>query len=362
VPLFRKPGTAGPSPAPPSPPAAPAAPAEPPPPPVQPLAGDPTAHRIKDDLALGRWQDFHDFLAAIRDWERRRFYLDKALDGLTGVPDWMQQWVAARPDSALPYLFRGMLLIDWAWDARGGGWAKTVQEDAWAVFHGRLVQADRDLARAAALDEADPTPHAKGLVVAKGLSLGLPEIKRRFGEVTRRDQWFAGAYYQMVECVAAKWAGSHEEMFGFARWTTGSAPDGSPLHRVVATAHLERWLYLPRDTENGAEVRKTYFRREEVRAEIRQAALRSVYSPRYVPNGFTASDRNLFAMCFGLMGDYAAQLDQMSLIGPLIQAAPWQYQGSPGRIYERARTAALASVHTPEAHAWRPADPALTRR
>jgi hypothetical protein len=81
-----------------------------------------------------------------------------------------------------------------------------------------------------------------------------------------------------------------------------------------------------------------------------------------VPTGFTCDDRNTFAMCFNLMGDYVAQLDQMSLIGPLIQDWPWSCQGSPGRVYERARTTALESAHTPEAHAWRPADPALTRR
>jgi hypothetical protein len=47
-------------------------------------------------------------------------------------------------------------------------------------------------------------------------------------------------------------------------------------------------------------------------------------------------------MCFGLMHDYAAELEQMHLIGPLITPHPWRYQGNPGQAYERARQRALA--------------------
>jgi hypothetical protein len=100
-----------------------------------------------------------------------------------------------------------------------------------------------------------------------------------------------------------------------------------------------------------------YFRTEEVRGEIRQAALRSIYSPRYVPTSNTVSERNAFAMALRLMHDYAAQLDQMQLIGPRIQAAPWHYHGDPARAYESARQAALKGVSEPGGSDWRP-DPA----
>jgi hypothetical protein len=60
-------------------------------------------------------------------------------------------------------------------------------------------------------------------------------------------------------------------------------------------------------------------------------------------------------MCFSLMEDYNAQLEQMRQIGSLIQRTPWSYQGNPGWAYERARTRALAAIQGPGA--WPPPGP-----
>jgi hypothetical protein len=270
VPLFRNPGRPGPA----------RAPAEPAPPPAVWRETDPLVARIKADLDQGRWQEFNDFLEATRDWPDRNFYVSQLTDGLDGRPEWIDQWVGARPGAAVPLLFRGAHGITRAWAARGSGWAESVQEDAWPVFHARLVDADRDLARAATLDEADPTPLAHSLSAAMGLSLGLTEARRRFGEVIRRDPWNLNAHTRMLEVTKAKWAGSHEEMLGFARWASARAPEGASVHRVIPLAHIERWRAVGREPDNGKIRARDYFRAEEVRADVRQAALRSIYSPR----------------------------------------------------------------------------------
>ena len=70
-------------------------------PPVDPLAGDAVAHRFRAELAEGRWQEFHDFLAADRDWTSRDFYVSKLSD-ITGRPGWLEEWIQARPGSSLP--------------------------------------------------------------------------------------------------------------------------------------------------------------------------------------------------------------------------------------------------------------------
>jgi hypothetical protein len=348
VPLFRNSGGPAASPATGQPGAAPE------PPPIVAMLGDPLAFRIKADLDRGRWQEFHDFLEATRDWTVRDFYVTVLSNNVDGRPEWLEEWVAARPRSAVALLFRGAHGVKWAWDARGGGLAKAVQEEAWPLFHARLVDADRDLARAAALDDTDPTPHAESITVAMGLSLGLTEARRRFGEAARRDPWHNSAHTRMVQITAAKWAGSHEEMLGFARWASARAPEGLGLHQVIPLAHVERWFAMSREPTDGKVRARTYFRNEEVRAEIRQAALRSIYSPRYVPTRNTVSERNVFAMTLRLTHDYAAQLDQMHLIGPLNQKYPWQYHGKPGVAYEQARQSALKGVSQPGGSEWRP--------
>ena len=136
----------------------------------------------------------------------------------------------------------------------------------------------------------------------------------------------------MIQATARKWGGSHEGMFEFARSVSAQAPDGHSGHKLVALAHIERWLDAPKDQ------RTAYFHDEAVQAEIRAAADRSVRSTLYV-GGVVDPVDNPFAMCFYLMRDYDAQLEQMRLIGPHITAAPWHYQGTAGAGL-RARPAA----------------------
>lgn len=304
---------------------------------LDPLLGDPDAHRFRAELSEGRWQDYHDFLMAVEDPRLRDFYLLNLIPKAE-PPGWVDKWAAARPESALPLVFRGRGKALWAWQARGGGRASTVTEDAWQVFFQRLVAADRDFALAVAADGDDPLPHAHSIWVAIGLSLGQEEAARRYAEAERREHLNGAAGVAMIQATARKWGGSHEGMFEFARSVSAQAPEGHSAHKLVALAHLEQWLDLPTDQQPD------YFHDEVVKKEIRAAADRSVRSPLYADGLLGPVDRNPFAMCFYLMRDYEAQLAQMRLIGPHITAAPWQYQGNAGRSYERARQKALQAT------------------
>lgn len=344
MPIFRKRGAAG---EPAASPAAQAAPERP----IDDLQGDSDAHAFRAELEQGQWQRFHDFLEATREPDARHFYVNRLAHAIDGRPCWLDEWCAARPASAVPLLFRGAHSVAWAWQARGGGRARTVKEDAWPLFHERLIAAERDLGRAAERDAEDPTPHAVALDAVRGLSLGQSELRRRFGEVDRRHRWHLGAYRSMSQGLAAKWGGSNDDLLEFARTTLREAPDGHPVHVIVPTAHLELWLYFTHvhtaGTPEHAEAKQRqmkYFQDEVVKADVRLAADRSIRSPAYVPFRSTPAHRNVFAMCFGLMHDYPAQLQQMNLIGPLITRIPWNYQGRPAAAFERARTRALAAM------------------
>jgi hypothetical protein len=308
-------------------------------PPVDNLVGDPVALRLRDALKEGRWQETHDFLESTRDPRLRSFYVN-ALADVPGWPGWINEWVAQRPTSSVPQLFAGWQRINWAWQARGGGVASTVKQDAWPMFQTRLVQADKDLAKAAALDETDPTPVARSIWIAMGLSLGQAEVRRRFAATEQREHLNQGACHAMVQATAEKWGGSHEAMFEFARWVSREAAEGSPVHKFVALAHLEVCLDLPAG-EDAA-----YILRPDVQAEIRAAAARSIWSDRYPADPATWQDRNQFALCFSLMGDHKAVLDQMNLIGTRITPAPWVYANSaqPGKAYMAAMSRARAAV------------------
>jgi hypothetical protein len=305
---------------------------------VDPLFGDPDAHRFRRELDEGRWQDFHDFLtAADKSIVRNHYIFALATDD--GPKPWMDEWLAARPESGLPLLFRGRMNTNWAWTARGGGRASTVKEDAWDVFHQRLVAADKDFTQSAARDDGDPLPHSMGIWVAMGLSLGQQEVRRRFEESSQREPLNLAACLAMIQATAGKWGGSNEGMLEFARSVSARVPEGDSRHRLVALAHIEQWLDQPKEDQPA------YFRSDAVKAEIRAAAGRCILSSGYSGGVSEASDRNAFAFCFYLMRDYEAQLEQMRLIGDHIRASPWQYQGRPpGRIYVRAKERALQAI------------------
>ena len=91
---------------------------------VDDLMGDQVAHRLAAELAVGRWQELHDFLAATQDPEDRFFYVNQLSRAIGQRPDWVDEWRAARPGSALPPLFSGALYVRSAWGARGARWSR----------------------------------------------------------------------------------------------------------------------------------------------------------------------------------------------------------------------------------------------
>jgi hypothetical protein len=284
---------------------------------INPLLGDPDAQRFKRELAHGRWQEFHDFLEGTTDWATRHWYVLQ-LSEISTRPIWADQWVAARPASAIPLLFRGSHAIKWAWQARGSGGASTVAREAWPVFRSRLVAANEDFSRAAAHDPRDPCPWAASLPAVRGLSLGQVEGRLRFEEAHRRDPWNLYACVDMIQLTAQKWGGSHEAMFEFARSASAQAPEGSSTHRVIPLAHIEKWL----DLRNARLGNHLYFRQAKVRSEIYAAAAKSIQSPRYRDGLPSWADRNAFAFCFDLMRDVTATREQMKIIGSRI-TYPW---------------------------------------
>jgi hypothetical protein len=318
--------------------------------PVTTFRGDPQGPAVKRLLAQGRWQEFHSFLERITDWDRREWYLGCGVSGIAGLPQWLDEWAAARPDSGLPLLVKGVRGANWAWEARGSGRAKSVGADAWPVFYERLVAADQALSRAAALDARDPLPVAHSITVAMGLQLGQDEARRRFGEAHRRDRLNGTACAAMVQATARKWGGTNEGMLQWARWVSSEASDGAQVHKWVAYAHIECWL----DAEKGP-AQQRYFLRPEVKQEVLASAQRCVLSPSYAMRDLTirsCADRNIYAFCFSLMHEYGAALDMMRLIGPYVTPSPWSYQGKAGEKYEFHRQRAFRELSGTPAPAW----------
>jgi hypothetical protein len=213
--------------------------------------------------------------------------------------------------------------------------AEEVTRAGFDAFHERLGQAQDDLMHAARLDEADPTPWVYLLPTIRGLQEGIESGLDVFEQVQARDRWSVYGHIQMLQLLTQKWGGSHEDMFEFARAASTAAPVGSLVHRVIADAHAERWLYL-RNFEQDRKGAERYFRQADIKREILDAAQRSIWAPSFAPSRRAVIDRNMFAFCFSMMGDVKAARREFDAIGPIVSSSVWSMLGDPVAAFIKA--------------------------
>jgi hypothetical protein len=293
---------------------------------IDPAMGDPVAARLAAAAKQGDWRTISAELSNVEHPDDHMFYVRAAAYN-SGVERWVDDWVAAEPRSTLPLLVKGAHAIDWAWEARGGGRASTVSEEAFKLFFKRLKLAEDCLDDVTDRDRDSATSWAFLVILGRGRQLGIDETRRRFEEVRRRHPWHLEAHDQMLQQLCQKWSGSHELMHEFAQQTLAEMPAGSPLGRLTAIAHLEHWLDLP----SGEDA--TYMSSPEVRTQLLAAADRSVRHPYYVRRPGWPSVHNAFAMAFSFSAEWAAAGEQFDLIGDLATEWPWQYMNRPDQAF-----------------------------
>jgi len=303
---------------------------------IDPCLGDATARRLDDAAGRGDWPAIAALLAPVEDQDLRAFYVGVLADR-DGPQPWIGQWLAAQPQSALPYLVKGAHAIQWAWQARGNGAASTVSEVQFAAFFGRLKVAEDSLDQAVLHDPEDSTAWAELITTAIGRRLGLEEAERRFKEVVARHRWHRSAHARMLQQKCAKWGGSDESALEFARETVERMPAGCSLGSMVAVAHFEAALLADGPTAD-------YLARPEVLTEVRAAADKSVRHPEFrrIPGHQTAD--GWFALVFYLAGDHAAAAERFDAIGNLPTELPWGYYRDAARAYAEYRTGAYRAA------------------
>ncbi|WP_051760117.1 hypothetical protein [Herbidospora cretacea] len=292
--------------------------------------GDPDANLLRKALGARDRRTARDLLTAHTDPDVRTFYY-KICATVDGVQDWIDEWIAAEPHSLVPLLVKGVHGVSWAWDARGSAPASDTSSAQFRRFAERLKIAEDCLDEVVDRDPDEVVAWASLVTSARGRSVGYEETWRRFDNVLRIHPFHVEAYQQMLQAMCAKWMGSDEEMFTFAREAAAQAPEGSPIGMLIPSAHLEY-----RMSENLVE----YFTRADVVAELHAAADRSVRHPAFFRCQGWPQAPNMFALAFCLAGQYAAAADQFDMIGDLGTKWPWELFGDPGRRFHDFRTEA----------------------
>jgi hypothetical protein len=289
---------------------------------AEPCLGDPAVHAWHTRLANGDHAGFRAYLTAEQDMDRRDVVLRAVFDALPGRAEWADRWVEEEPSNPLPYCVRGVNLTAWAWHARTRAQAHEVSAEQFNHFFARLHPAWRDFETAMSLAPGDGSPYALALDAAKGLELGTERGLSLYRAAQERRPWQPAAHRSIIQLLAPKWSHSSTEMWDLARSVTSSAPAGSPVHAVIADAHVEMFM----DSED-----QSYWASSGVRAEVVDAATRSIDLAREDTSFPMVRARSSFVYCFAAVGERARAKREFEILGPVV-GGPFLFSGSPIRM------------------------------
>jgi tetratricopeptide (TPR) repeat protein len=212
-----------------------------------------------------------------------------------------EAWLQSKPSSHFANTAIGIFYVNYAWHARGAGYANTITNEGYRLFQERLTKAQDYLEKAYLVDPSDPMAPRWLIKVALGLGSEYAEMEKQFQRALQADRTEFTAYYAKLNYLMPKWHGSEEEMLSFARDTAKNAPADSLAPLVLAQAHWEMYYH--------SENKKMYFKQPEVWREVK-----AVYTT--VGQRFPKSKErhNWFALTAYLAGDFDTARQEMAKI------------------------------------------------
>ena len=120
------------------------------------------------------------------------------------------EWRVQRPQSTVVDIAEVIVLKEWAWSARGGGFANTVTPEGWQLFRERLERAEAVLQRSKKKSSGNPLWHEQYLEVALGLSWSEDKFRRLYETAVAQFPEYYPLYFQRVRYLSPRWGGSTE--------------------------------------------------------------------------------------------------------------------------------------------------------
>ena len=146
-------------------------------------------------------------------WKIVQFYTclacrDTEPEGMWQLHDQIHQaWIAAKPQSITARVARIDFLVDYAWRARGSGYADTITPEGGRRVAERLHQAHEALDEAKGLADAAPEWWSAGMYIALGEGWSRATYDKFYAEAKTRYPLFWGYDTLRSNYLATKWYG-----------------------------------------------------------------------------------------------------------------------------------------------------------
>jgi len=228
---------------------------------------------------------------------------------------------------AFPYVLKGKFYIDYAWEARGGGYADTVTEHGWGVFAKRMKLAEKALDKAWKMDPSLPQTPLQFLRVELGQGRGRQRMETWYERAIKFPQNRYEAADLKLWYLQPRWYGSEEECLAFAREILKSDRFQGRVPLLVYHTHESLAKYFKASRPN-------YWQEPQVWPDIK-----SCFERYFELNGDDTDWRHNYVMC-------AWRCAQWTTLNEEIPKLKWVNYGYFGgrqafeQMWERARARA----------------------
>ena len=269
-------------------------------------------------------------------WKLSRFYeaLGRMNAGENATEtDWQshlavfQRWMAARPQSITARVALAEAYLDYAWAARGNGYANTVTGNGWRLFEERSQQAAKVLIEAAALPAK--CPYWTELMQQVALAAGADKNQHMaiFEKAIKFEPLYFAYYQRYAQALLLKWKGEPGDIKAFAEETYRrvGGKEGAHIYFEIASNLCGRCGDFSTDDFSWPRLKEGF------------SALEELY-------GLTPLKLNRFAFMAAAYGDQQAAARAFLRIGPYWDYSVW---GSRARFESQRTWAGLPASPQP---------------
>ncbi|MGB8355116.1 MAG: hypothetical protein WCD79_14560 [Chthoniobacteraceae bacterium] len=143
------------------------------------------------------------------------------------------------PDSPARAALQGWYYIDYAWNARGSGYADTVSPDGWKLFGERLKKANDILETAYTNSDIKSVVAGNMITVELGQGEGRDQMEMWFQHAIADDPDDYTAYQNKLRYLLPRWYGSEQEMWNFGMECARTQNWSSKIPMIL----VEAWQY-----------------------------------------------------------------------------------------------------------------------
>jgi hypothetical protein len=128
----------------------------------------------------------------------------------------VEKWTHHNPESITAHIALAESHVEFAWDARGDGYADSVSDSGWKIFSEQMDEAKSILDDASTLKAKCPEWYLAMEQVAQGQTWDLPRFKALVDQAIASEPTFAYYYRVYAFYLQPKWAGEEGDPARFA--------------------------------------------------------------------------------------------------------------------------------------------------